>query len=283
MLSQTEVTYTIPEYPNQVRLDTTTKCQAHCLSCHRHLSQRQGEMSIEYIDKILQDISTWKEPLHEIVPVNYGEFFMRTDWALILGMMAKKLPKTTIVLPTNGILIDDAVVDILCGISTLRIINFSINALFDETYEAFTGVEAQALRSMEKAIKKIKLLRPNIWLVASMVFDPEYQTDLERDNFYLYWKQFAFVQIIAAASAGRGKPIHSPVKLPCRSIFSDIVIGYDGKISLCCWDSRFSLDLGYYSGKVLDNWHSPQVTELRRLHNEHRRAEIKLCSECTFA
>ena len=244
-MNQGEITYQTPKQPRQLRLDSTTFCNASCLSCHRFLSNRQGEMSQGLITQILQDVSKWPEPLTEIIPVNYGEFFMRKDWAWILMQIAYYLPYTQIVLPTNGSFMDDKLVANLAKVPTLKIINFSVNAYFDGTYEQFMKLPAETIPKIRKAIAQLRILRSDITLWVSMVFDPMYQSDLERDMFKAYWEGWAYPQILPAASAGRPnkKPLNL-VELPCRSIFSDLVIGYDKKISSCCFDSNFSLDLG---------------------------------------
>lgn len=283
MPSVTKVRYNTPSQPRQIRLDCTTKCNARCISCHRFLSKRSGEMPLDLIDQILADVSKWKKPLEEICPINYGEFFMREDWFLILSKITRKLPYAQITLATNGALVDEGVVQQLCKIPTFRIINFSINAYFDETYERFTGLPASTLPKIRKAIAMFRILRPDVRLKVSMVFDAKYQTDLERDYFINYWVGWAEPWVIPPASAGRRdkKPIH-PVQIPCRSIFTDFVIGYDGKLSSCCFDSGFQIDLGGYSGDIQNDWHNEKMTELRRLHLEGRRAEIDLCKVCTF-
>ena len=284
MPKYSDITYPTLPQPRQVRLDSTTKCQAHCLSCHRFLTKRKGEMPIELIKQILDDVSKWHPPLREVVPVNYGELFLREDWYSILYMIAQKLPFTQIVIPTNGSFMTEEVIKLLCSIPTLKLINFSINAYFDETYEKFMGLKAENIPKIRKAVAYFKILRPDILLWASMVFSPLYQTDLERDMFINYWYGVALPQILAPSSAGRPdmKPCY-PVKLPCRSIFEDMVIGYDGKISSCCFDADFSLDLGYLENGIMASWHNPELTELRRKHNEQRREEIGLCASCTSA
>lgn len=284
-MKQTEITYKTPEYPRQIRLDTTTACNAKCPSCHRFLSERHGMMPIDMICKILDDVATWPVPLTEIIPVNYGEFFLRPDWYLILNMITTRLPKTQITIPTNGSLLTGEIIDKLCKIPTVKLINFSINAFFDETYEAFMGFHPATKYHIENAAIRIKLQRPAIKIWASMVFDPAYQSDLERDYFKEYWKtKVDAVWCISASSANRpAKVMVIPRTLPCRSIFSDLVIGYDGKLSSCCWDAAFSLDLGFYSLDAHKDWHNPQLTEMRRLHNEHKRNDIPLCKECTSA
>lgn len=283
MPSVKDIGYETPMFPRQVRLDTTTDCNAVCLSCHRFKTERTGMLPHNMIATIINDIAKWETPLTEIVPVNYGELFLAKDWAWILEMIARKLPNTKIVIPTNGSKFDDKVVLQLAGIPNLHIINFSINAYFDETYKNFTGLKPDTIIKIRKAMAQFRVLRPDITLWASMVFDPEYQTDLERDEFIKYWIGVAQPQILPAASANRGKPIHHPVQLPCRSIFSDIVVGFDGRISSCCFDPNFSLDLGYYDGSIKDCWNSKELTELRRVHNAHKRPEIPICSCCTYA
>jgi len=241
-------------------------------------------MSIEMLNKILKDVSRWRPPLEEIVPVNYGEFFCREDWRIILSMISRTIPTTKIVIPTNGALLDEITVKDLCKVQSVSLVNFSINAHYEETYKKFMGLKADTLSQIGQAMKILRVERPDINLWASMVFDPQYQTDRERNDFFQFWGQYAAPQIIAAASAGRpSKPLDIVSQLPCRSIYSDIVIGYDGRLSSCCFDANFSIDCGEYTGNLKEDWNNKQLTELRRLHNEHKRNEIDLCVRCSFA
>ena len=286
-MKQTDIQYECPLQPRQLRIDSTTVCNARCLSCHRSLSKRHGEMPTELLLKVLDTASKLPQPLTEIIPVNYGEFMCRKDWLWILQQIAMKLPKTQIVLPTNGSLFDRESIEQLCSIHTLKIINFSVNAFFDETYEQFMGLPASNIKNIRKAINLIKLFRPDILIWISMVADPVYQTDREKELFKTYWQEWGLVWFLSASSAGRdGKSPCHPVKVPCRSIFSDLVVGYDGKLSSCCWDSRFSIDLGFlqdYGMDILKAWRNEKITRLRQLHNEHRRDEVELCKGCTSA
>lgn len=284
-MKQTEITYQTPEYPRQIRLDTVAACNAMCKSCHRFLSHRKGTMPIQMISQILDDVARWPTPLHEVIPVNYGEFFLRNNWYEILTMISRKLPKTQITVPTNGSLLDTEQVTLLCKIPTVKIVNFSVNAFFDETYEKFMALPPSNIQKIEKAAKLIRLERPDIVTWASMVFDPIYQSDYERDQFREHWKPLVSnVWVLSASSAMRPEK-HNIIQhvIPCRSIFSDMVIGYDGKLSSCCWDAPFSLDLGYYSGDAHADWHNPKMEAFRKAHNEHKRNDIPLCAGCTSA
>lgn len=240
-------------------------------------------MPKELILQILDDVSRWEKPLAEVVPVNYGEVFLYPDWEWLMRIISQKLPQTTMTLATNGALLDEAVAMKISTIPTLRIINFSINAYYDETYEKFMGLKAEVIPQIRRIVTLLRILRPDIRQKVSMVFDPQYQDDMERDLFKNYWISYAEPWVLPAASAGRGTIIKIPRVLPCRSIFSDFVIGFDGKLSSCCFDCSFALDLGNYSDNVKKDWLNDKIEELRRIHNEGRRTEIPLCSSCSFA
>jgi len=238
-------------------------------------------MDMALLQKIIGDVSKWSDPLTEIVPINYGEFFSNKDWEWILDTCCKT--KAQIVIPTNGSLLNEEKVSRLCSFPNVKVINFSVNAYFAETYEKFNALPFLTISQIEEVIKVIKIERPDILVRVSMVFDPEYQTDLEKDYFEARWKGIAESWVLPAASCGRAKKPFTPVVAPCRSIFSDFVVGYDGKLSSCCFDAGFKLDLGYYSGDLKADWMNKKLTNLRKIHNEHNRVMVDLCEVCTFA
>ena len=284
MPSIKNIVYETPSQPKQLRLDTVgNNCNASCLSCHRRLSKRTGKMPMDMIRRILNDVSSWNQPLNEIVPVNYGELFTRPDWETIITKIAIKLPFTKIVIPTNGSLLNEKAVRFLCSVPTLYVINFSVNAYFAETYEYFTGLKAEVIERIKTFVMLISQLRKDVTIWVSMVYDPEYQPQLDKDFFMEYWSHSPAVpQLLAAASAGRKVRTIAPLKIPCRSIFSDFVIGFDGKLSSCCFDASFNLDLGYYSGDAKKDWLNPKLQRLRELHNAQQREEYELCRTCSF-
>mgnify|MGYP001571625525 CR=1 FL=1 len=275
--------YYVPEQPRQVRLDTTTNCNAFCLSCHRFLKPaRKGQMPISMAKDILKSIAGWSSPLQELVPVNHGELFLYSRWAELLALVDNILPNTRVVIPTNGSLFTRDVVLELSRQKCVKLINFSINAFLPETYKCFTGLPATTPDLIREAAILLIRIRPDITLWFSMVYDPLYQSEMEKDLFIQEWRKLGTPQIIPASNCDRQKQ-EIEVSLPCRSLFSDLVIGFDGKISSCCFDARFWLDLGQLDGAVLSAWKSPKLEELRKLHNEGRRSEVNLCKRCSFA
>ena len=274
--------YGVPAQPRQLRLDTTTACNAQCLSCHRTLSPRRGGMSEELLTQLLDDVGKWVIPLQEVVPVNYGEFFILSNWAQLLNTISIRLPHTSIVIPTNGSLLDSDNLVGLVRCKTLRVINWSINAYLPKTYEGFMGLDYSVVESIKQLSRLIRYHRGEIVQWFSMVFDPLWHSEAERDMFVTYWRQYGVPQVLCASSCNR-TPLKLTTTLPCRSIFSDVVVGYDGKLSSCCFDSAFTLDLGWYSGDLFKDWQNRQLTALREAHNQGRRQFYNLCRRCSFA
>lgn len=280
--------YMLGEYPRQIRLDTINRCNARCLPCHYCFQKRpHGQMSTKLLLKIINDIKGWDMPLNEIVPVNFGEFFLLKNWYEVLRLIEDNLPNTRIALPTNGFFLSDELVQKLASIKTLKWVNFSVNAFFKETYEAFTGLKAETIDMVKRALDKLTVRRPDVTTCVSMIFDTAFQTEIERDLFVRLWGPLASTVSINAA-AYCNSPLKSPaipVKTACRSIFDGLTILYDGTVVTgCCFDASGELIVGDFNNQTLTEiWRGEKLRQLCELHNKGRRLEIELCSRCSFA
>lgn len=277
--------YDTLKQPKSLHLDTWAYCDAKCKFCrYPPMTRKKGGMDIKLLEHILDEASTWNIPLLEIVPIHYGEFFCNPNWYEVLKMMDKKLPKTRIILPTNGSLLDLEVVNKLATIQNLKIINISVNAFFAETYEELMGLKADTILRIKKAMQYISVLAPHITVWVSMVYDPLYQTEKEKALFIEEWKDKSYCQVHPASFC---QDYREPVirsRIPCRSIFIDFIILWDGRVVPCCWDVNGDIVVGDVNKqKILDIWHGKKMNNLRRLHNEGKRQELKLCSICSFS
>lgn len=284
------ITYQTTVQPRQVRLELSSACLAKCVPCHRNSMTRPvGHMDIQLLLKCLSDIRDFPQPLIEVVPTGWGEFQCNFQWERMLLLISQNLPRTRMVIPTNGAMLTDGAIDILAQISTLKVFNLSVNAIFPETYEAFNRLPAKHLGDIEKSALKLKKLRPDILIWASMVYSSEYQSPKEKEMFEEHWNQLigpGTAQVVWAQFAGREdrKPL-TPVLVPCRSLFSDICVFWNGQVvSGCCWDAQGELGVGDVNkDSLIDIWHGKAYATLRQKHNGGKRGSLKLCASCTFA
>ena len=251
----------------------------------RTMTRKQGFMSIELVKKIIEDIRQFPETLKELVPSAWGETTLYKDWVQVLELVSLRLPRTGIVFPTNGTLLGDGKVDLLCRIPTLRLVNLSVNAYLPSTYEYFHKLSADNLKVIENVAARIRELRPDVRLWVSMVNDPSIQSPREVDLFKEHWSKYGGVQISTPSYNNRpDRAPKIPVTIPCRSIFSDIVVSWTGVVSSCCFDANIEIPLGGANKKsLLDIWHGREFVELRERHNSGNRAYIALCKSCTFS
>lgn len=285
-LKASDIKYTASPFPRQIRLDSVNYCQARCRFCHiLQVDRPKAKMSLAKIEEIINEIAQWPQHPQEVVPVNYGEMLIHEQWFDILKLVEIKLPRTRIVLPTNGALLDWEKLRKLLTIKTLRLVNLSINAAFDESYEAIMSLPASNIQRLRNIAARIRQDRPDITVWASMVHSSLWLTDLERDRFIEFWRDVAIPQVNSATFCGNGEKPWRMVKEPCRSLFSDMVIGADGKIGSCCYDVGFTHDLGQHpqDGTLLEIWNGPKFRVLREVHNAGKRGNIPICAGCTFA
>ena len=285
-MKSSDTKYQVPTFPRQIRLDSVNWCNAKCRWCHiLQVDRPKAKMPLTKVEEIVSEIAQWPQPPQEFCGVNYGEFFIHDQWLDILKLVETKLPRTRIVLPTNGALLDWEKLRKLLTIKTLKLVNMSINAAFDESYEHIMGLPASNIQRLRNIAARIRQDRPDIAVWASMVHSSLWMTDCERDKFIEFWRDVAIPQINSATFCGNGEKPWRVVKEPCRSLFSDMVIGADGKIGSCCYDAGLTHDLGQYpqDGTLLEIWNGLKFKALREAHNGGKRGDIPICSACTFA
>jgi len=292
------VTYTLDTFPRQIRLESSSICNMACVPCHGHgannkavnnaksMMRTKGRMPMEMFEAAIDEIATWDEPLHEISPTNFGEWFMHPKWYEQGKMIEERLPGTSISFPTTGVLINDQILDRLVSLRALRFVNFSINAFFGETYEHFHGVPATHLPRVRKIVEEFKRRRPDIHVQVSMVYDPITQTEIEKQLFQTYWAPITDVAINATSYCDHpSRRPDPPVVIPCRSVFDGLVVFSDGRVGTgCCFDADAELVVGHFPEQsLLEIWRGEPLKKLAETHNSGKRADLRLCKGCSFA
>lgn len=284
--------YILTAVPRQVRIESSSHCNLACPWCHGHgfrkMARTKGFIDLSLVEHLLQEIAGWSAPLYEIVPTNFGEWFMYQRWYEMGCLIDKYLPKTRMTLPTTGVLLDEKKLTQLASFQTLKWVNFSVNAYFAETYERIHGASSRNILKVREMIQRLRDMRPDVHVQVSMVYDPSITSEMERDLFQAYWEGLCQVSINTASYAGR--PDRAPVpslELPCRSVFDGLVIFDDGCVSNgCCFngDNDPDLSIGHVPEEtLLDIWRGDKLRRLADLHNSGQRAQLTICKNCTFA
>lgn len=273
------------EYPG-IHLDTFAYCNAKCVFCGYHDMKRpKGVMSMELLERLVDEMAGWQVPPAEIVPIHYGEFFLNPDWLDVLWCIEAGLPNTKIAIPTNGSVLDNIKIEQLVKIKTLSYVSFSLYAYFEETYERLIGLDVDVMKKIENAVTRLKALRPDIQVATGSTKQLPFITEYEATRFAAKWNPICqFHPLTANRQVNRKFMRDYPYSVPCKSIFLSMFILWDGRVSLCCYDPDAELMIGDTSSdRLLDIWNGERAREYQRLHSEGKRDEIPLCKTCTFA
>lgn len=293
------IRYMLAPFPRQGRVEIAHRCPNHCPWCHdfggsnpvvpggRTGKRPAAVMPLGVIETLLQEIASWPRPLVELTYNNYSELWTHPQWPEALRLVDKYLPKTKFVLVTTGTMLTEKALDEIVAMKTLKHVNFSVNAFFQETYERIHGVSAKPLTWLPARVESLRNRRPDIRVIVSMVYDTTLVTEIERELFASFWSPRAHSVYIAQPSYA-GSPLRAPVEpvtLPCRSVFDGLVIIPDGRVLTgCCFDADAELEVGHWpEEKLLDIWKGDKLKAIAETHNSGRRTEIALCKSCTFA
>ncbi len=265
------------EYP-YLHLETYGFCNARCVFCgYRSMTRPKGKMSMQLIDKILDEVSSWKQPCREIVPVHYGEFFLNPDWHLILQKINEKLPNTKIAVPTNFSCIDENVIAKLKTVKNL-LLSFSAYAYFDETYERLIGLPKENLHRLRGLLEALSGSGVTVSLGASA----NIISDLERDLLTQQYGSLISFHNLTTNKDINGNCANNPIDVPCSMIYGCMVILWNGEVCACCYDPNGRNIVGDVNKQsVLEVWRS--MDGLRELHRTGKRGTIELCGSCSYA
>ena len=270
----------VAQYPC-IHIETCAYCNAHCTFCsYANMSRKPGVMSNQLFDKIISELSYWPMgcPI-EIVPVHYGEFFINPNWLSILQRIERHLPHTRIAIPTNGSLVDNDTVDKLVKISNLKYVGFSLYTCDPEKYEKLIGLPSKTIDKIENAAVRKRKLRPDIEVGIGTTNNESYVSAEEINQL-----RSRFGNIVTPhdmTNFSRNETTKN--RLPCQSIFLSMVVLYDGRVCLCCYDSNGEIIIGDANeSSMIDIWNSDVARAYRVLHASGERDQIHMCRKCTF-
>lgn len=82
--------------------------------------------------------------------------------------------------------------------------------------------------------------------------------------------------------AGAMYPMRTKPTSACGRALNQIMVLWDGRVSLCCFDGEGEEILGDLNTQTIrEMFNGPKALGIRTAHNEGRRATIPLCANCT--
>lgn len=264
-------------FPNRITVELTNDCNVSCTFCNR----QKIKMDIGYIDEALfyKIIDEAAEHLPmKLVPFFRGEPLMHPRIIEFIKY-AKQKGIGPIQIASNALLLDQKMQDALID-SGIDFISFSLDTTDANIYNnsRLTGdleISSQNVESMGKKCKDRKrkgLFAPT--LQVSTINLQEYQPS--QREFIEKWKKYVDIVRVYEQHDEKGRIVDPLIRnqldmidgrQPCRKVFSDMIIYWNGKLALCNYDWDEKREIGDVTKMSLQQaWDSQEFEKIRKEH-----------------
>jgi pyruvate-formate lyase-activating enzyme len=275
-----------PQYPKNVQIEITNACNYECIMCYRHsMENKIGFMDFTTFTKIIDDCV--ESGVKSVKPQFRGESLIHPKVSEMIKYAKDK--GLHVHITTNAELLSEKIAEKIIK-SGLDHIIISFHGFDREQYEKIHGKD-----SFEKTldnIKKFAMTReklgsktPKISLQAT-IMDLNYKSI---SNIFEMFKGYTDEFRVSNCGYhpetmiydGRLYKHNTRRTIPCLSPLTNLSISWDGKVTLCCVDSNFSLDIGTIDEGIVNLFNSEKLNYLRKLHLQGKFEKISICSYCT--
>ncbi len=278
-------------FPNRVTVELTNRCNVSCTFCHRQVyDMKMGDMSAELYYKIIDEMAEHR-PI-KLVPFFRGESVLHPEFIDFM-IYAKNKGIGPIQLFSNGLAFDHKIAEAIIK-AGVDFVSFSLDTLDDTIYKN-SRISGDLSISM-KHVREFCLLCQEYRKKGAAVPEIQVSTvDLAvykegQQDFIDYWKKYADIVRIYEEHDENGGFVDPEVskklaflseRKPCRKLYTDMIIYWNGEIALCNYDWHNQLSIGDVNIQSMEEiWMSAQYNEIRKMHEENRIKDSLICSKC---
>lgn len=278
----------VPEFPKKINLGIQEDyCNLSCPKCLVFGTNKDpafnikdvvtGVMPMKNIIRILDEIkdyksaigaSFWVEPL---VVKQFKEF--------VLEAKKRDIPVT---LGTNGLLITEKMAAFL--VDNVSTISVSIDATTKETL-LLTRSTTRLARIHQAVFLLLEKRGSNKSPRIVVNFTVDESNQHEQKEFLDYWLKYVdAVRINEMYTYERGidNLIVTRERTPCREIYDQMNIDFNGEVRMCCLDGFRVTNLGnVFEEGVYNVWHGEGLSSVRKNHEEGNYDAEPFCKNCT--
>jgi len=278
----------VSEFPLHLDIEVTNACNLKCPMCYRAVMKDEvGFMDFGLFKKLIDEGEKYRLPSANLSwrgePLLHPEFFEMVKYAKRRGVVDVRIN-------TNGTLLDDENLGEMIESGIDRVI-VSVDGATKSTYESLR--KGADFKKVTAGVKKLVDLRNSMKKetpsVEVQIIDMK-QTRGEIGKFIEFWKPIVNSISIATYRNPVGKEkdefrVERPytAAFPCPQLWQRLVVGWNGKIYMCCGDNVGLTVLGdAREEKLNDVWHGDNLEKIRELHKDYKFGKIPSCDICEF-
>ena len=248
-------------------------------------------MAMELFRKIIDEAATIGR-IEEVCLTGLGEPLLDRQVVERVRYIRKKMPLIQTMLYTNGSNLSDEKVKGLRD-AGLGVLYISLNAVNRDKRLQIMGLDDYEI--VETKIKEaIRIAGDRMKVVVKAVVSKDLMENGESDEFLKKWGG-PFNEVNQATGkyghaflhlegnwAGEMWPMRVKPTTACSRALNQIMVLWDGRVSLCCFDGEGEVILGDLNTQTIrEVFNGPPATGIRQAHAEGKRGELKLCATCT--
>lgn len=270
----------------QIQTEVCNFCNAECVFCHwPNMVRAKGVMSMDLFRKIVDEAATIPE-VNQFTLTGLGETLIDKHLIERLKYVRKMMPKLECLdLYTNGTLLTDKMIDDLVGL--IDVLYVSLNAVDEGQRQQIMKLDdyEEVKEQCHNAIKKAKGTRTRV--VVKCVGSKDLLEAGDAELFLNEWHGphdqggNAFIHLEGNWGGDTFKMRTVP-RRACFRALTQIMILWDGRVSLCCFDGEGKVTLGNLNTQgIREVYNGEKALNYRLAHVEGRRHTLDLCKDCT--
>ena len=269
------------EFPEEIRVENTNFCNAHCAMCPREkLSRPKGTMSLENFQKIVDQCDP--DRLKDLHLQGFGEPLVDQSFLDKIRYARTKLPRTRLLFVTNASLLTGELAKqiILSRVDKIKVSFYGVSELEYENVH-----QPLLYRKIKRNIVEFVRLKRELH-AQKPVLSVKYIGAWH--NFPLFawqWLGTARIEFSHLHNYGTGRAYNSPKRKRwpvCPMVGNPILqILWNGDVVPCCYDFNGE----YILGNVLEQgltavWTGEKYQKLRNRNREYQITQISMCKQC---
>jgi radical SAM protein with 4Fe4S-binding SPASM domain len=278
------------DFPLNLDIETTTRCNLVCPMCPRTLLVNKGMHSdFGFItrEEYASIIDQGAEHGVKSVKLNYlGEPLLHKDvvWQVAY---AKENGVVDVLMNTNGTALTPKVGRQLleAGVDGVFVSFDAVNPADFERQRAGTTI-GRVTDNLHSFAKLRNELRPGCQVRISMVMydDPKWREQFEALK--VMWRGIVdavgYSYYIERDHGAHGEHPEVP-GYHCAQPFHRMFLKNNGKVTVCCFDDKDEVVVGNWrQERLYDIWNGEAYKSIRKLHGEGRYHDLALCRKCYF-
>lgn len=274
----------VPSFPRKINFALQEGvCNQRCPKCFVHGTNNDGEVKLagtmprDQIARLLEEAGRhssfvsagfFSEPM---VAKDF-EFFVRE--AKVNGLPVDVC--------TNGMLLTEEMSTFLLDMQ-VELLSISIDAAGPEVFREVRGVNAfdKVVRNTRRFLEmRGDREKPRV----TVSFGIEDANRHEKQAFVDSWTPYADCVKIYGVYGHEKRLYDVDVvsdRLPCREVFDQMSVYFDGRALMCCLDGHAATNLGnVFESDIETVWHSDEYQKVRDCHIRNDYSDLEFCADC---